>query len=144
MPAYLVLFDSHICNVNGNRLNHVCLSPTVIRYYTKNRYRPTLRTDTVLFKHVTAGNRVCFNWWLVGSIRLSFTYDILYCFVGLSFAYQLLYLLDATAFYSPALHVLGIHVCRATGQELVYSSFSSDCYICYCLCRHILRILLLH
>ncbi|ONM06032.1 Peroxisome biogenesis protein 12 [Zea mays] len=41
---------------------------------------------------------------------------------GLSFAYQLLYLLDATAFYSPALHVLGIHVCRATGQELMDSS----------------------
>ncbi|XP_039828785.1 peroxisome biogenesis protein 12-like isoform X1 [Panicum virgatum] len=41
---------------------------------------------------------------------------------GLSFAYQLLYLLDATAFYSPALHVLGLHVCRATGQELMDSS----------------------
>lgn len=38
---------------------------------------------------------------------------------GLSFAYQLLYLLDATGYYSLALHVLGIHVCRATGQELV-------------------------
>ncbi|RCV42590.1 hypothetical protein SETIT_9G227600v2 [Setaria italica] len=41
---------------------------------------------------------------------------------GFSFAYQLLYLLDATAFYSPALHVLGLHVCRATGQELMDSS----------------------
>ncbi|KAG0549251.1 hypothetical protein BDA96_01G239100 [Sorghum bicolor] len=41
---------------------------------------------------------------------------------GLSFAYQLLYLLDATGFYSPALHVLGLHVCRATGQELMESS----------------------
>ncbi|XP_044396630.1 peroxisome biogenesis protein 12 isoform X4 [Triticum aestivum] len=41
---------------------------------------------------------------------------------GLSFAYQLLYLLDATAFYSPGLHVLGLHVCRATGQELMDSS----------------------
>lgn len=40
-------------------------------------------------------------------------------FAGLSFAYQLLYLLDATGFYSPDLHALGIHVCRATGQELV-------------------------
>ena len=40
-------------------------------------------------------------------------------FAGLSFAYQLLYLLDATGFYSLGLHVLGIHVCRATGQELV-------------------------
>ncbi|CAN6323789.1 unnamed protein product [Urochloa humidicola] len=38
---------------------------------------------------------------------------------GFSFAYQLLYLLDATAFYGPALHVLGLHVCRATGQELM-------------------------
>lgn len=38
---------------------------------------------------------------------------------GLSFAYQLLYLLDATGFYSLGLHALGIHVCRATGQELV-------------------------
>ncbi|KAI8007649.1 Peroxisome biogenesis protein 12 [Camellia lanceoleosa] len=37
---------------------------------------------------------------------------------GLSFAYQLLYLLDATGFYSLGLHALGIHVCRATGQEL--------------------------
>uniref|UniRef100_A0A0D9XKF6 Peroxisome biogenesis protein 12 n=1 Tax=Leersia perrieri TaxID=77586 RepID=A0A0D9XKF6_9ORYZ len=41
---------------------------------------------------------------------------------GLSFAYQLLYLLDGTAFYSPALHVLGLHVCRTTGQELMDSS----------------------
>ncbi|XP_038977307.1 peroxisome biogenesis protein 12-like [Phoenix dactylifera] len=41
---------------------------------------------------------------------------------GLSFAYQLLYLLDATGFYSPDLHALGIHVCRATGQELMDSS----------------------
>lgn len=41
---------------------------------------------------------------------------------GLTFAYQLLYLLDATGFYSPALHALGIHVCRATGQELMDSS----------------------
>ncbi|CAK9177044.1 unnamed protein product [Ilex paraguariensis] len=38
---------------------------------------------------------------------------------GLSFAYQLLYLLDATGFYSIGLHALGIHVCRATGQELM-------------------------
>jgi peroxin-12 len=28
-------------------------------------------------------------------------------------------LLDATGFYSLGLHALGIHVCRATGQELV-------------------------
>lgn len=41
---------------------------------------------------------------------------------GLSFAYQLLYLLDATGFYTPGLHVLGVHVCRATGQELMDSS----------------------
>ncbi|KAF4379861.1 hypothetical protein F8388_012658 [Cannabis sativa] len=38
---------------------------------------------------------------------------------GLSFSYQLLYLLDATGFYSLGLHALGIHVCRATGQELM-------------------------
>ncbi|KAJ6854733.1 LOW QUALITY PROTEIN: peroxisome biogenesis protein 12-like [Populus alba x Populus x berolinensis] len=38
---------------------------------------------------------------------------------GMSFAYQLLYLLDATGFYSLGLHALGIHVCRATGQELM-------------------------
>ncbi|KAJ6371429.1 hypothetical protein OIU77_001856 [Salix suchowensis] len=37
----------------------------------------------------------------------------------MSFAYQLLYLLDATGFYSLGLHALGIHVCRATGQELM-------------------------
>ncbi|RVW60636.1 Peroxisome biogenesis protein 12 [Vitis vinifera] len=43
-----------------------------------------------------------------------------FCCAGLSFAYQLLYLLDATGFYSLGLHALGIHVCRATGQELVY------------------------
>ncbi|KAF9623254.1 hypothetical protein IFM89_000743 [Coptis chinensis] len=41
---------------------------------------------------------------------------------GLTFAYQLLYLLDATGFYSPGLHALGIHVCRATGQELMDTS----------------------
>ncbi|KAJ0967517.1 hypothetical protein J5N97_024434 [Dioscorea zingiberensis] len=41
---------------------------------------------------------------------------------GLSFAYQLLYLLDATRFYSPGLHVLGVQVCRATGQELMDST----------------------
>ncbi|CAI9091502.1 OLC1v1026554C1 [Oldenlandia corymbosa var. corymbosa] len=41
---------------------------------------------------------------------------------GLSFAYQLLYLLDATGFYSLGLHALGVHVCRATGQELMDSS----------------------
>ncbi|CAM8936141.1 unnamed protein product [Rhodiola kirilowii] len=40
-----------------------------------------------------------------------------------SFAYQLLYLLDATGFYSLGLlHALGIHVCRATGQELMDTS----------------------
>ncbi|XP_051121434.1 peroxisome biogenesis protein 12 [Andrographis paniculata] len=41
---------------------------------------------------------------------------------GLSFAYQLLYLLDATGFYSLGLHALGIHVCRATGQEMMDAS----------------------
>ncbi|KAM2519143.1 hypothetical protein PS1_033849 [Malus domestica] len=41
---------------------------------------------------------------------------------GFSFAYQMLYLLDATGFYSLGLHVLGIHVCRATGQELMDTS----------------------
>lgn len=41
---------------------------------------------------------------------------------GSSFAYQLLYLLDATKFYSFGLHALGIHVCRATGQELMDTS----------------------
>lgn len=41
---------------------------------------------------------------------------------GLAFAYQLLYLLDATGFYSLGLQVLGIHVCRATGQELMDAS----------------------
>ncbi|XP_050221718.1 peroxisome biogenesis protein 12 [Mercurialis annua] len=41
---------------------------------------------------------------------------------GLSFTYQLLYLLDATGFYSFGLHALGIHVCRATGQELMDTS----------------------
>lgn len=41
---------------------------------------------------------------------------------GLAFAYQLLYLLDATGFYSLGLHVLGIHVCRATGQEMMDAS----------------------
>ncbi|KAI0528794.1 hypothetical protein KFK09_001337 [Dendrobium nobile] len=41
---------------------------------------------------------------------------------GLSFAYQLLYLLDASGFFTLGLHALGIHVCRATGQELMDSS----------------------
>ncbi|TQD84869.1 hypothetical protein C1H46_029589 [Malus baccata] len=34
----------------------------------------------------------------------------------------MLYLLDALGFYSLGLHVLGIHVCRATGQELMDTS----------------------
>lgn len=38
---------------------------------------------------------------------------------GVSFAYQLLYLLDATRFYTPALHFMGLQVRRATGQELM-------------------------
>lgn len=42
-----------------------------------------------------------------------------YSDAGLTFAYQLLYLLDATGFYSLGLHALDVHVCRATGQELV-------------------------
>ncbi|CAN6714732.1 unnamed protein product [Malus baccata var. baccata] len=41
---------------------------------------------------------------------------------GFSFTYQMLYLLDAPGFYSLGLHVLGIHVCRATGQELMDTS----------------------
>ncbi|GMH11298.1 hypothetical protein Nepgr_013139 [Nepenthes gracilis] len=41
---------------------------------------------------------------------------------GLIFAYQMLYLLDATGFYSIGLHVLGIQICRATGQELMDAS----------------------
>ncbi|WCJ43768.1 peroxin-12 [Euphorbia peplus] len=41
---------------------------------------------------------------------------------GLSFTYQLLYLLDATGFYSLGLQALGVHVCRATGQELMDTS----------------------
>ncbi|OMO84467.1 hypothetical protein CCACVL1_10810 [Corchorus capsularis] len=41
---------------------------------------------------------------------------------GLTFTYQLLYLLDATGFYNVGLHALGIHVCRATGQELMDTS----------------------
>ncbi|XP_038890544.1 peroxisome biogenesis protein 12 isoform X2 [Benincasa hispida] len=41
---------------------------------------------------------------------------------GLSFAYQLLYLLDATGFYSLGLQVIGVHVCRGTGQELMDTS----------------------
>lgn len=49
---------------------------------------------------------------------------------GLTFSYQLLYLLDATGFYSVGLHALGIHVCRATGQELVlYSTIISIVYL---------------
>ncbi|KAL9256443.1 Peroxisome biogenesis protein 12-like protein [Drosera capensis] len=43
-------------------------------------------------------------------------------YAGLAFAYQLLYLLDATGFYSFGLHILGIHVTRATGQELMDAS----------------------
>lgn len=38
---------------------------------------------------------------------------------GLSFTYQLLYLLDATGFYTPALQIMGLQVCRASGQELL-------------------------
>ncbi|CAM6052070.1 unnamed protein product [Sphagnum compactum] len=41
---------------------------------------------------------------------------------GVTFVYQLLYLLDATGFYTPALHISGIHVRRASGQELMDST----------------------
>ncbi|KAI5058088.1 hypothetical protein GOP47_0026892 [Adiantum capillus-veneris] len=41
---------------------------------------------------------------------------------GLSFSYQLLYLLDATHFYTLALQIMGLHVCRASGQELMDAS----------------------
>ncbi|KAE8720979.1 Peroxisome bioproteinsis protein 12 [Hibiscus syriacus] len=46
---------------------------------------------------------------------------------GLAFTYQLLYLLDATGFYSVGLHALGIHVCRATGQELAVQGALLKC-----------------
>ncbi|KAI5412896.1 ubiquitin-protein ligase peroxin 12, variant 3 [Lathyrus oleraceus] len=45
---------------------------------------------------------------------------------GFQFAYQMLYLLDATGYYSLALHALGIHVCRASGQELMDASSCQD------------------
>ncbi|XP_057439538.1 peroxisome biogenesis protein 12 isoform X2 [Lotus japonicus] len=41
---------------------------------------------------------------------------------GMHFTYKMLYLLDATGFYSLALHVLRVQVCRATGQELMDTS----------------------
>ncbi|CAM6092311.1 unnamed protein product [Calypogeia fissa] len=41
---------------------------------------------------------------------------------GLSFAYQLFYLLDSSKYFSPALHILRIQVCRASGQELIDAS----------------------
>ncbi|PNX80614.1 peroxisome biogenesis protein 12-like [Trifolium pratense] len=51
---------------------------------------------------------------------VGFCYPLLHAGTeGFQFAYQMLYLLDATGYYSLALHALGINVCRATGQELV-------------------------
>lgn len=38
---------------------------------------------------------------------------------GLSFSYQLAYLLQASPYFSPSLHLLGQHVVRASGQQLV-------------------------
>jgi hypothetical protein len=62
----------------------------------------------------------CLHAWLeVVSVCQDVQSDLKRCNAGMSFAYQLLYLLDATGFYSFGLHALGIHVCRATGQELV-------------------------
>jgi hypothetical protein len=62
----------------------------------------------------------CLHAWLeVVCVCQDVQSDLKRCNAGMSFAYQLLYLLDATGFYSFGLHALGIHVCRATGQELV-------------------------
>lgn len=64
---------------------------------------------TVLKKNIQKIIGACYPWLHAGN-------------EGLSFAYQLLYLLDDTGFYSLGLHALGIHVCRATGQELMDTS----------------------
>lgn len=64
---------------------------------------------TRLAKRIQKTIGACYPWLHAGS-------------EGLLFAYQLLYLLDATGFYSLGLHALGIHVCRATGQELMDTS----------------------
>ncbi|KAL5066663.1 hypothetical protein RYX36_017550 [Vicia faba] len=54
---------------------------------------------------------------------VGFCYPLLHAGTeGFQFAYQMLYLLDATGYYSLALHALGIHVCRASGQELMDAS----------------------
>ncbi|KAK2405706.1 peroxisome biogenesis protein [Trifolium repens] len=54
---------------------------------------------------------------------VGFCYPLLHAGTeGFQFAYQMLYLLDATGYYSLALHALGINVCRATGQELMDAS----------------------
>ncbi|CAA6673300.1 unnamed protein product [Spirodela intermedia] len=70
---------------------------------------PELSSITRIKKQVSAFIGACYPW-----IHASNE--------GLSFAYQLLYLLDATGFYNLGLHILGVHVCRATGQELMDSS----------------------
>ena len=44
---------------------------------------------------------------------------------GLSFSYQLAYLLQASPYFSPSLHLLGQHVVRASGQQLVRHAFAS-------------------
>ncbi|ONK78260.1 uncharacterized protein A4U43_C02F16350 [Asparagus officinalis] len=61
------------------------------------------------------------------------------CIIGLSSAYQLLYLLDATGFNTPGLHVLGVYVCRATGQELVIESLLSFACLSANSCLPVLR-----
>ncbi|GAU12086.1 hypothetical protein TSUD_00520 [Trifolium subterraneum] len=54
---------------------------------------------------------------------VGFCYPLLHAGTeGFQFAYQMLYLLDATGYYSLALHALAINVCRATGQELMDAS----------------------
>ncbi|KAK7337940.1 hypothetical protein VNO77_18532 [Canavalia gladiata] len=70
---------------------------------------PAASITTRIAKRVQRVVGLCYPWLHAGN-------------EGLQFAYQLLYLLDATGYYSLALHALGIHVCRATGQELMDTS----------------------
>ncbi|XP_010264914.1 PREDICTED: peroxisome biogenesis protein 12 [Nelumbo nucifera] len=70
---------------------------------------PEASNWTRIRKRIEAIIGVCYPWLHAGN-------------EGMTFAYQLLYLLDATGFYSPGLHALGIHVCRATEQELMDTS----------------------
>ncbi|ONK56659.1 uncharacterized protein A4U43_C10F11320 [Asparagus officinalis] len=60
-------------------------------------------------------------------------------FMFLEFMFVVQHLLDATGFNTPGLHVLGVYVCRAIGQELVIESLLSFACLSANSCLPVLR-----